>query len=345
MSSPVVPTSPVGPVSVAFAMPEETFRRIFDQSDLQQLRSCGSIRLIADGPLDLDDPAHSALLARAEVLITGWGTPPLDRTRLDRLTSIRAIAHSAGSIRPVVGDDVWARGLAVTSSASANAVPVAEYTVAMIVLAAKRAFAGAEAVRDGVAVDLEASGPSVGMHGITVGVIGASRVGRAVIERLHAHDVRIVVSDPYLDEADAAGLGATKQELHELAATSDIITLHAPLIPATEGMIDRAFCEAMRPGSTFINTARGAIVDQDALADRLHRGDIAAVLDVTEPEQLPADARLRSAPHVFITPHIAGSMGNELRRLAENAVRESIAYATTGVFLEPIAEEGFVLQA
>ncbi|MFG3531095.1 hydroxyacid dehydrogenase [Streptomyces sp. NPDC047917] len=333
-------------VPVAFAMPEATFRRVFGPADLSALRESGTVRLLADRPLDPDVPEDRELLRGVEVLLTGWGTTPLDARRLDLLPGLRAVVHSAGTVRPVVDDEVWARGVAVTSSTAANAVPVAEYTVAMIVLAAKRTFTAAESLRrDDGPVDLEKDWPEVGLHGITVGLIGASRVGRAVIERLRDYDVRIVVADPYLDDGEAAELGVRRVELAELFAGSDIVSLHAPLLPATRGLIDRTLIERLRPGATFINTARGAIVDQEALADRLERGDIAAVLDVTEPEHLPAGARLRTTPNTFITPHIAGSMGNELRRLAANAIRETLAFTATGTLLDPIRPEEFAVQA
>lgn len=345
VSEPVPPPG-TGRVPVAFVMPETTFARVFDHGNLAALHASEAVRLIADRPLDPDDPRDAVLLTEVEVLVTGWGSPELDAGRLDRMPRLRAVAHSAGSVKPVVDDDVWSRGIAVTSSAAANAVPVAEFTVAMIVLAAKRAFATAAALGSATGpVDVEGSWPVVGMHGITVGVVGASRVGRAVIERLRAHDVRVLVSDPYLDDDEATLLGVTVVDLDTLAVTSDIVTLHAPLLPSTRGMIDRHVIGLLRPGTTVVNTARGAILDQDALADRLDRGDLAAVLDVTEPELLPPDARLRSTPNTFITPHIAGSLGNELRRLAENAVRETIAFAATGAFTDPIVPDGFAVQA
>lgn len=333
------------PVPIGFVMPEPTFTRVFDPADLAALHASGAVRLVADRPLDPDDPCDAALLGDVEVIVTGWGSPVLDAARLDRMPRLRAVVHSAGSVKPVVDTDVWSRRIAVTSSAAANAVPVAEYTVAVIVLAAKRAFASASALRSDERPDVEGSWPVVGMHGVTVGVVGASRVGRAVIERLRDYDVRVLVSDPFLGDDEAALLGVTAVDLGTLAATSDVVTLHAPLLPTTRGMIDRSVIARMRPGTTVVNTARGGIVDQDALADRLERGDLAAVLDVTEPEHLPPDARLRSTPNTFITPHIAGSLGNELRRLAENAVRETIAFASSGAFLDPIVPAGFAVQA
>jgi phosphoglycerate dehydrogenase-like enzyme len=334
-------------VAVGFAMPGPTFGRVFTAADLAALHAASTVRLLADRPLDLDGPADTAHLAEVEVLVTGWGSPVLDAGRLDRMPRLRAVVHSAGSIRPVVDDEVWRRGIAVASSATANAVPVAEFSVAMIVLAAKRALAGADLLRaaDGHAVDIEGTWPVVGMHGITVGVVGASRVGRAVIERLRGYDVRVVLADPHIDAADAARLGVERMALADLCAASDIVSLHAPLLPSTAGMLDRAAIDAMRPGATLVNTARGGLVDQEALADRLDRGDLAAILDVTEPEVLPSGARLRSTPNTFITPHIAGSQGNELRRLAGNAVRETLAFSATGSFAEPIAFERSVLQA
>lgn len=353
-SRPVTPRSTAtddrpdrGPVAVAFVLPGPTFERVFAPADVAALHAAPAVRLVHDRPLDPDDPRDAGLLADVECIITGWGSPVLDVRRLDRMPRLRAIAHSAGSVKPVVDDDVWARGIVVTTSAAANAVPVAEFAVAMIVLAAKRAFATASALAasDGAPVDVEGSWPVIGMHGITVGVVGASRVGRAVVERLRDHDVRVLVSDPYLDAAEAASLGVTAVDLDTLAAASDIVTLHAPLLPSTRNLVDRHVLGLMRPGATLVNTARGGIVDQEALADRLDRGDLAAVLDVTEPEVLPAGARLRSTPNTFITPHIAGSLGNELRRLAGNAVRETVAFAATGAFTDPIVPDGFAVQA
>lgn len=332
-------------VAVAFAMPDSTFDRVFASADLAALHAARAVRLLADRPLDLD--AEGARLAEVEVLVTGWGSPVLDAGRLDRMPRLRAVVHSAGSIRPVVDDQVWERGIAVASSATANAVPVAEFSVAMIVLAAKRALAAADLLREagGAPVEIEGTWPVVGTNGITVGIVGASRVGRAVIERLRGYDVRVVLADPHIPEADVARLGVARMELGDLCAASDIVSLHAPLLPETVGMLDRTAIDRMRPGATLLNTARGALVDQEALADRLDRGDLAAILDVTEPEVLPPDARLRSTPNTFITPHIAGSQGNELRRLAVNAVRETLAFSTTGTFTEPITFERSVLQA
>ena len=134
--------------------------------------------------------------------------------------------------------------------------------------------------------------------------------------------LRIVVYDPYLTEPDAALMHARKVDLAELCASSDIISLHAPALPTTRHMIGGDELEAIGHGATLINTARGSLVDHDALLPHLRRGSLFAILDVTEPEPLPADHELRRLPNVLLTPHVAGSQGTELARLADRAIDE-----------------------
>jgi phosphoglycerate dehydrogenase-like enzyme len=137
----------------------------------------------------------------------------------------------------------------------------------------------------------------------------------------------VSVFDPYLTDDDARDLGVRRVELDELMATSAVVSVHAPDIPETRHMIDARRLALLPDGATLINTARGALVDTDALVAELATGRIDAVLDVTEPEPLPADHPLWSLPNVLLTPHIAGSMGNELSRLGDNAVAEIEALA------------------
>lgn len=331
--------------SVGMLLPEETFRRVFGQVDLQRLESHPALRLLADRPLRID-AQDAPLLSEVEILVTGWGSPVLDAALLDEMPALRAIAHSAGTVRTLVTDEVYRRGIAVSSSASVNAIPVAEFTVALIVLGAKRAFWAAQRLREGAAeIDLEGSWPAVGIRSRTVGIIGASSVGRLVIERLRAFDLDVVLADPTLTPAQARELGVALVLLPELMERSDIISLHAPLLPSTSRMIDRDLLRRMRPGTTFVNTARGELVDQDALADRLDDGDVTALLDVAEEEPLPLGSRLRTHPHAFLTPHIAGSVGTELGRLSAHAVDEVISFATTGTFAEEISASTFSLRA
>jgi phosphoglycerate dehydrogenase-like enzyme len=200
---------------------------------------------------------------------------------------------------------------------------VAEYTVAMILLELKGVLAIEKVYRAARGeVDVDAILADQGNFHRRVGVISASSIGRRVIELLRPFDLEIVVHDPYLTEADAQRLGATTVDLDTLLSTSDLVSLHTPLLPETTKMIGAAQLAAMRDGAVLLNTARGALIDEDALATELRTGRIRAVLDVTEPEPPAPDSPLWDLDNVVLTPHVAGSRGRELRRIGEEIVAE-----------------------
>jgi phosphoglycerate dehydrogenase-like enzyme len=271
---------------------------------------------------DFTDPAGAAALAQAEVLITGWGCPHLDAGVLATVPKLRAVLHAAGSVRSLVGEALWKHCVTVSSAVTGNAVPVAEYTLAMILLAGKDALAHRERYRRTHAGPPPAETAATGNLGRRVGIVGASRVGRRLIELLRPFDLTVLLHDPYVSPAEAAALGAELLPLEDLLGRSDIVSLHAPDIPETHHMLDRARLALIRDGGVLINTARGALVDDEALTEELVSGRLRAVLDVTEPEPLPADSPLYRLPNVFLTPHIAGSLGNELQRLGTIVVEE-----------------------
>jgi phosphoglycerate dehydrogenase-like enzyme len=272
---------------------------------------------------DFTDPRIAPALARTEILITGWGCPRLDAQALDAAPRLRAVLHSAGSVKGFATPEIWRRGIAVSTAAAANALPVAEYTLAMILLSGKDLFAA----RDRLRTDRTFPGwgivPGIGNHGRRVGVVGASRIGRRVIELLRPFDLRVSLTDPYVDEAGAAELGVPLLPLDDLLRTSDTVTLHAPETPQTHHLIGRRELALMPDGAVLVNTARGALVDHDALADELRSGRLTAILDVTDPEPLPADSPLYDLPGAFITPHLAGSQGNEVARLGVTVAEEA----------------------
>lgn len=271
-----------------------------------------------------DDPRADALLAEAEVLVGHWGCPLIGSDVVDRAPRLGLIAYAAGTVKFTVAEDVFDRDVRITSGAPANAEPVAEFTLAAILLANKDVFFRREAMRDPtIGVGRPRADVPVGNWDKTIGIVGASMVGRRVIELLRAFPrLRVTLYDPFVDEHDAVVLGVTKLDLDELCATADVLSVHAPDIPATRGMIGARQLAALRTGATVINTARGALVDHDALIAELRSGRLDAVLDVTDPEPLPDDSPLRSLPNVFLTPHLAGSQGTELGRMTEHVVDE-----------------------
>jgi phosphoglycerate dehydrogenase-like enzyme len=209
-------------------------------------------------------------------------------------------------------------------------VPVAEFTLAAIILGAKRAFPLSHLYRARRTHRTDADLDQhvwIGTHGITVGVVGASRIGRRVVQLLRTLDAEVLLYDPYVGDAEAELLGATRTDLDTLVATSDVVTLHAPATPETRHLLDARRLDLMRPGTLLVNTARGPLVDTQALLPHLVSGRIDAVLDVTDPEPLPSGHPVWDLPNVFLTPHMAGAQGNEVARLGALAVDELARYA------------------
>jgi phosphoglycerate dehydrogenase-like enzyme len=277
---------------------------------------------------NFDDPRAGALLARAEILLTGWGCPPLTPEVLAAAPELRAIFHAAGTVKNHVTDACWERGLVVSSAASANAIPVAEYTLAAILFANKRVLQLQQRYRQVRQFRLWArEEPGLGNYRKRVGIVGASRIGRRVIQLLHPFDLEVWVSDPHFEVALAEELGARLVPLDELIAGCDVVSLHAPSLPETHHLLDRRRLALLPDGSTLINTARGALVDHEALEQELVSGRISAVIDTTDPEVLPADSPLYELPNVLLTPHIAGALGDETGRMVDLALDEIERFA------------------
>lgn len=319
-----VPTAGAGrPVEFVTAMdPPELAEHLFGRG-CAALAVEGARSLNARPFTAFDDEESRAALARAQVIVTGWGAPRLSDADLDAAPHLRFVLHAGGQGSGLLPLSAKDRGIQVSNAGWMNAIPVAEYTVAMIVLANKQAFRARRLYRQRRdRVDRELEFPEAGNVGRVIGIVGASRIGRLVVERLADFDVDVQVFDPYLDDAEAARLGVRSVSLQQLMSTSDVVTLHPPLTPATTRMITAAHLRMLHDGATLINTSRGLVVDQDALLAELRTGRIEAVLDTTEPEVLPADDELYTLPNVFLTPHIAGSMGFEIRRLGQHVAGE-----------------------
>ncbi|MEV0174678.1 hydroxyacid dehydrogenase [Streptomyces sp. NPDC050803] len=267
-------------------------------------------------------------LADTEVLFTHWGAPLLTDEALDLMPRLRAVVHAAGSVKHHVTEAVWRRGITVSSAAAANALPVAEFTLAAILFAGKRVLDAARTyTTTRTHPDLLPYYSGYGNYHRTVGIVGASRIGRRVIDLLRPLDLDVLLYDPYVDAHQAHDLGVEQADLDELARRSDVVSIHAPQLPETHHMFDARRIALLKDGATLINTARGRLVDTDALTAHLVTGRIHAVLDVTEPDVPPADSPLYTLPNVLLTPHIAGSLGNELGRMTDWAVDEVARYA------------------
>lgn len=279
--------------------------------------------------------AAAAILARADILLTGWGCPKLDEHALALAPRLRLVAHAGTSVRPVVTEAVWRRGIVVSAAGAANAVPVAEFTLATILLANKRAF-GFQCRYARERAWLRPGPETQGNAGAVVGLVGLGAIGGRVAALLAPFDLSILLHDPFVPAETARAHGVEPVTLDELLTRAAVVSLHAPSLPATRHMIGRRELALLRDDATLINTARGALVDEAALIDELRRRPgLQAVLDVTDPEPPLPDSPLFELPNVFLTPHIAGAFGAETYRLAELMVQEIGRFARG----EPLCHE------
>ncbi|MDO7882634.1 hydroxyacid dehydrogenase [Antiquaquibacter soli] len=307
--------------TVVLSMWPDILPDVFPAPLLEELsRHADVLSTRAVSELDADGLAQ---LERADVLITSWGGVTIDAETLRHAPRLKAIIHAAGSVKGHLTPDVWDAGVLVSSAVEIGAIPVIEYTRAMVFLASHRVISLAGSYRSGTFVPV---GGRQGKVGLRVGVVGASRIGAAVIRSLVAEGWTVSAYDPVVGDERLRELGATPLPLDELCRSSDILTLHAPSIPETDRMIDARRLAMLPDGATVINSARGSLIDHDALEAECASGRIDAILDVTEPEPLPAGSGLLQLSNVFVSPHAAGIQGSERALLGAFAIEELRRY-------------------
>jgi len=280
------------------------------------------VHLNREVPEQLSDEWLLPRLARADGVITGWGSLPLTAPRLAAAPRLRYAIHSAGSVKGLVSDAVWMRAIRVTSAANVNARPVAQFVLGLLFTCLKDVFRYQVQFKERGRVAWKRGPLITGYYRTTVGVIGAGNVGRELLRFLQPHDFRVLVHDPLLSEEAASTFGAQKVPLDALLRQSRAVVLVAPNIPENRHLIGAKQLALLPDGCSFINPGRGALVDHDALTAELQSGRIMACLDVTDPEPLPEDSPLYSLPNCILTPHVAGSLNDECLRLGNQALEE-----------------------
>jgi len=252
-------------------------------------------------------------LADVEVIFSGWGAPVLDKELLDAAPKLKAFFYGAGSVKHIVTEEFWRRNILITSSYGANGETVAEYTLGHILVALKRGWMFAREIRKQQKYPSNVQEILMyemnGTYGSTVGVVSLGAIGRKVCELLRPFNIRVLAYDPYVTKEQAAALGAELCSLEELFRSADVVTLHTPWLKETEGMIRGEHLLSMKKHAAFINTSRGAVVNEPEMIEALKsRPDLQAVLDVTHPEPPAPGSPLYTLPNVLLTPHIAGAV-------------------------------------
>jgi D-3-phosphoglycerate dehydrogenase len=284
-----------------------------------------------------DAEAIVGLIGDAEIAITQLA--PFSAAMMKRMPGLKLIVAARGG--PVNMDLAAARerNILVVYAPGRNASAVAEFTIGAIIAETRLIARGHDALRKGVWRGDLYRADLVGreLSQMTVGVIGYGHIGTKVVRLLKAFGSRVLVADPYVDLlAEDASDGVRRVTLETLLRESDVVTLHARVTAETRGFIGRAEFTAMRKGAVFVNTARGPMVDYDALTQALKSGHLrGAALETFAIEPVPADLELLRLDNVTLTPHIAGASLKTIERAAEAAAEEVRRYLAGEAPLNP----------
>lgn len=267
---------------------------------------------------------HTSALSDVEVIFATWGMPALTADQIALMPELKAVFYAAGSVK-AFAKPFLARGIAVVSAWAANAVPVAEFVLAQILLANKGYFRNIRDCRGPETWSTAFRG--AGNFHTTVSLLGAGMIGKKVIGLLQPFCLHVLVFDPFLSQADAEHLKVEKVGLSDAFSRGMVVSNHLANVPETRGLLRREHFEAMPENAVFINTGRGAtVVEDDLVAVLERRPDMTALLDVTDPEPPAAGSRLYALPNVTLSSHIAGSIGGEVARMADTAIEEFIGW-------------------
>jgi phosphoglycerate dehydrogenase-like enzyme len=306
-----------------FILDEEAYEMAYGP---EERRAIGRyVELVAPPQTVYSIAPQTDLLANVQVIFSGWKAPVLDERFLAAAPQLRVVFYAAGSTGNFVTTAAWNRGVIVTSAYAANAIPVAEYTLSMIIFSLKHGWRMMRELRS--YPHSPDRNTAFGCDGSSVGLISLGVIARTLADLLRSFDLEVLAYDPYVSPETAQMLGVKLVSLEEIFERGDVVSLHTPLLSETMGMIGGAHFNRMKGGATFINTARGAVVREAEMYDSLKaRPDLQAVLDVTESEPIDSRSPLFELPNVVLTPHIAGSVGNECRRMGRYMVEELERY-------------------
>jgi len=274
----------------------------------------------------LDPKDHPPVLAQADVLIVRRPSFQVTREVIAACPRLRVIGRHGAGLDNVDLQAATEAGIPVTYTPSAPTDSVAELTIGLIVAVARRIADAHQAVREGIWHRERFMGME--LAGKILGIIGFGSIGRAVARIARAMGMRVVAFDPYVSRWPR---GVRPAPLPELLQRADVVTIHAPLTPETKGLLGRAELSRMKPGAILVNTARGGILDEEALVQALREGRLGgAGIDVFSREPLPVDHPLLYAPNVVLTPHIGAMTEEAQRRMALTVVQDVLRVLSGG---------------
>ena len=261
--------------------------------------------------------------------ITTWGSPKFTPEVVANAPRLKIIAHAAGSVKPYVSDAVFEHGIVVTSAAPVIARYVGEMALMLTLTSLRNVTRQDRALKEGGWHD-----PSLATSRTLleqrVGLIGFGSTGREFAKVLKPFNVELLIHDPYTEASVVRDFGGREAGLEEILTTCRVISLHAASIPSTRHLLNAARLRMIPAGSVLVNTARGSLIDTDALVAELRTGRFTAALDVFDPDEpLPPDHPLRALPNVILTPHVSGPVRERYWEMAMGAV-ENVRLVCSG---------------
>lgn len=308
-------------MKIAMLLDQIIYPQVINPKTEQRFLKLGEVSFNRTRENDLENAKE--VLKNANFAVTSWGSPAMTKELLDVAPNLKLIVHAAGSVKSIVTDEMFARGIRIASAARVLSTGVSETALGLTIASAKNIFA--------LNAETHAGGWShtgiTELYDITVGIIGFGMAGRHYAELLQSFSVDVIAYDPVVSAEEMQKLGVRKVTQEEAFAQSDILSLHAPEIASTYHIVNRDSLASMKDGAILINTARGSLVDEAALVQALRSGKLKyACLDVTSPEPPAADSPLRQLPNCILTPHLAGQANNGLRKLGDHCYNQICNY-------------------
>ena len=305
---------------------ENNIGQVYSKETIEKLKSLAEIE---DKVYTKEDIISDKLSTEnITYIFSTWGMPQFSAQEIKKyFPSLKAIFYAAGTVQQFARPFLNC-GVKVFSAWGANAVPVAEYTVAQIILANKGFYKLSALMSKGnYPIARRKFSNYKGNYGAKIGIIGVGMIGKLVIKMLKAYNLKVLVFDPFLPDETAVELGVEKTSLERIFSECDVISNHLADNGQTKGMLKGELFALMPPCATFLNTGRGAqVVEKDLINVLKQREDITAILDVTSPEPPEENSEFYKLENCILTPHIAGSSGDEVRRMSEYMLEEFEAF-------------------
>jgi len=331
---------------VLLAINRHRFPSVLSPEDLERLRSLADV-INDDPPADIDKNFLLKHAPSADVVLSSWDTAPFDADVLAAAPHLKLVCHAAGTVRPIVTDALWKRGIRVTSAASAIAYGVAEFCLGLILMASKRVFWLSQGTARGEWME---GAPGFGgmfeLYRQNVGIIGAGHIGKHLIRLFRNFDCHVFVYDPYLSDGQADELGCKKLEtLEELFGSCCAVSLNAPSNEGTRGMLRGRHFALLPKGAVFVNTAGSIQIHEAEFVEELRKGHFVACVDRCEVEPCALDHPYRTLPNVILTPHIAGATRENLLRIGTYVVDEVEAFTEGKKLIYEVTEKTLATMA